>query len=91
MQSRKVKHDIKISVIAKFNYHTCLFKTFQNSRIESCIFKIRINTLGLIRNGTIEFSPFLIFSRDSNLGKSYTAFLFQHLLSLLEFKSDKSE
>jgi len=50
------------------------------------IIKIKINELGSIRNSEIEFSPLMIFSGESSVGKSYTAFLVYHFTSL--FKND---
>lgn len=46
--------------------------------------KIKINDLGLIKNSIIEFKPFLIFSGESSVGKSYTAFLIYHLTTLFK-------
>lgn len=48
-------------------------------------FKIEIEELGKIRNSEFEFKPFLIFSGESNSGKSYTAFLIYHLIRLFEY------
>lgn len=44
--------------------------------------KVRINKLGEITNSDMELSEFMIFSGDSGLGKSYTAFL-SHYVHLL--------
>ncbi len=41
-----------------------------------------IKKLGAITNSTIEFKPFMIFSGDSSLGKSYSAFLSYYFISL---------
>ncbi len=41
--------------------------------------KILINQLGRIRNAEIELKPFMVFTGDSGLGKSYTAFLIDHV------------
>jgi predicted ATPase len=46
--------------------------------------KIKINELGVIKNSEVEFKPFLIFSGESSVGKSYTAFLFYHLTTLFK-------
>lgn len=41
--------------------------------------KIHIKQLGRIRDAVIELRPFMIFTGDSGLGKSYTAFLIDHV------------
>lgn len=41
--------------------------------------KILINQLGRVHNAEIEVKPFMVFTGDSGLGKSYTAFLVDHL------------
>ncbi len=46
--------------------------------------KIKINELGVIKDSEVEFKPFLIFSGESSVGKSYTAFLIYHLTSLFK-------
>ncbi|OFX23899.1 MAG: hypothetical protein A2033_15800 [Bacteroidetes bacterium GWA2_31_9] len=45
-------------------------------------FKIKINSLGPIRDSEIEFSPFMIFTGESNTGKSYSAFLVYYVLKM---------
>jgi hypothetical protein len=47
--------------------------------------KILINQLGRIRNAEIELKPFMVFTGDSGLGKSYTAFLVDHVLNVIAF------
>lgn len=41
--------------------------------------RILINRLGRIRGAEIEVKPFMVFTGDSGLGKSYTAFLVDHV------------
>ncbi len=41
-----------------------------------------IKKLGAIRDSKVEFKPFMIFSGNSSMGKSYTAFLVYYLTSL---------
>ena len=53
--------------------------------------KFKINELGLIRDSEIDFNQFMIFSGDSNVGKSYTAFLVYHFTSLFEHNGDRLE
>ncbi|MDR0894937.1 MAG: AAA family ATPase [Prevotellaceae bacterium] len=50
--------------------------------------RIIINQLGPIRNSVLELKPFMVFSGESGLGKSYAAFLV-HYLYLLCTKSDR--
>lgn len=45
--------------------------------------KILINKLGRIRNEEIEVKPFMVFTGDSGLGKSYTAFLVDYLNNVI--------
>ncbi|MDE5791672.1 MAG: AAA family ATPase [Muribaculaceae bacterium] len=45
--------------------------------------KIKINRLGAIRNSEIEVCPFLIFTGESGLGKSYAAFLAHYVFAIL--------
>ena len=45
--------------------------------------KILINKLGRIRNAEIEVKPFMVFTGDSGLGKSYTAFLVDYLHNVI--------
>lgn len=45
--------------------------------------KILINKLGGIRNAEIEVKPFMVFTGDSGLGKSYTAFLIDYLYNVI--------
>lgn len=45
--------------------------------------KFKINKLGPITNSEFEFKPFMIFSGDSSLGKSYSAFLTYYLTNLI--------
>ena len=45
--------------------------------------KILINHLGGIRNAEIEVKPFMVFTGDSGLGKSYTAFLIDYLFNVI--------
>ena len=45
--------------------------------------KILINKLGRIRNADIEVKPFMVFTGDSGLGKSYTAFLVDYLYNVI--------
>ena len=47
-------------------------------RIRNMI-RILINRLGRIRGAEIEVKPFMVFTGDSGLGKSYTAFLVDHV------------
>jgi hypothetical protein len=47
----------------------------------SVIFEIE--KLGAIRNSSFELSPFMVFSGESGLGKSYTAFLVHYLYILV--------
>ena len=44
---------------------------------------IYINELGRIRDAEIEVKPMLVFTGDSGLGKSYTAFLIDHLYKVI--------
>lgn len=46
-------------------------------------FKIKINSLGPIKDSEIEFSPFMIFTGESNTGKSYSAFLVYYVIKML--------
>ena len=48
--------------------------------------KILIKGLGRIRNAEIELKPFMVFTGDSGLGKSYTAFLVDHVHQCLAGK-----
>ncbi len=48
--------------------------------------QIKINKLGPISNSSIEIKPFMIFSGNSGLGKSYTAFLVHYIKAVLNFK-----
>ncbi|MFV0312593.1 MAG: AAA family ATPase [Dysgonomonas sp.] len=43
---------------------------------------IEINKLGAIENSSIELKPFMIFSGESGLGKSYSAFLIHYIYLL---------
>ena len=58
--------------------------------------RVIIDKLGPIRNSEIEFKPFLVYTGESGLGKSYTALLWYNLLTamtserLSEFVSMKS-
>lgn len=45
--------------------------------------KIYINELGRIRDAIIDVKPMMVFTGDSGLGKSYTAFLIYHAYSVL--------
>lgn len=45
--------------------------------------KIYINELGRIRDAVIDVKPMMVFTGDSGLGKSYTAFLIYHVYSVL--------
>lgn len=45
--------------------------------------KILINELGPIKDSELDFTPFMLFTGKSGLGKSYTAFLPYYFLSLL--------
>lgn len=45
--------------------------------------KILIHKLGRIRNAEIEIKPFMVFTGDSGLGKSYTAFLIDYLYNVI--------
>ena len=45
--------------------------------------KIHINQLGRIRDAEIELKPFMVFTGDSGLGKSYTAFLIDHVHNVI--------
>ena len=45
--------------------------------------KIYINELGRIRDAVINVKPMMVFTGDSGLGKSYTAFLIYHVYSVL--------
>ncbi len=47
------------------------------------MFKIYINELGRIRDAIIDVKPMMVFTGDSGLGKSYTAFLIYHAFSVL--------
>lgn len=47
------------------------------------MFKIYINELGRIRDAVIDVKPMMVFTGDSGLGKSYTAFLIYHVYSVL--------
>ncbi|MDQ1265637.1 MAG: hypothetical protein QG635_788, partial [Bacteroidota bacterium] len=49
--------------------------------------KIKIVELGPIRDSEIEFHPFLLFTGESNTGKSYTALLIYSIVKLLETKT----
>ncbi|KAA6303088.1 MAG: hypothetical protein EZS26_000691 [Candidatus Ordinivivax streblomastigis] len=51
------------------------------SNQNSVIFEIE--KLGAIRNSSFELSPFMVFSGESGLGKSYTAFLVHYLYVLI--------
>lgn len=44
--------------------------------------KIHINELGPVKNTVLTFKPFMLFTGESGLGKSYTAFLPYYLASL---------
>lgn len=46
-------------------------------------FKIQIKNLGPVKDSEIEFSPFMIFTGESNTGKSYTAFLVYYFLKFI--------
>lgn len=48
--------------------------------------KILINKLGRVRDAEIEVKPFMVFTGDSGLGKSYTAFLVDHVHQCLDGK-----
>lgn len=45
--------------------------------------KILINKLGRIRNAEVVIKPFMVFTGDSGLGKSYTAFLIDYLYNVI--------
>lgn len=45
--------------------------------------KIYINDLGAIRNSEIELKPFMLYTGDSGLGKSYTSFVVHYLYKTL--------
>ena len=45
--------------------------------------KILVNKLGRIRDTEIEVRPFMVFTGDSGLGKSYTAFLVDYLYNVI--------
>ena len=45
--------------------------------------KILINKLGRIRNAEMVIKPFMVFTGDSGLGKSYTAFLIDYLYNVI--------
>lgn len=47
------------------------------------MFKIYINELGRIRDAIIDVKSMMVFTGDSGLGKSYTAFLIDHVYSIL--------
>ena len=49
--------------------------------MKTILFNIR--ELGAVRNSTFELRPFMIFSGESGLGKSYVAFLVHYLYKLL--------
>lgn len=57
--------------------------------------KVLINKLGPIENSEMLFKPFMVFTGDSGVGKSYTAMLWYHLVSsfstarLLNFVNQK--
>lgn len=57
--------------------------------------KFKINKLGPIVNSEIEFKPFMIFTGNSSMGKSYSSFLIYYLMNYLtsskisEFVSEK--
>ena len=58
--------------------------------------KIHIHKFGPIRDKIVEFAPFLIFTGNSNLGKSYVNYIFHYLIySIVEnmrsFLSEKGE
>lgn len=42
---------------------------------------VHINELGPIRNSDVTLKPLMVFTGDSGLGKSYTAFLFYHFIT----------
>ncbi len=50
------------------------------------IIKFEIEELGPIRNSVIDFKPFLLFSGESNTGKSYTAMAIYYLFYMLDKK-----
>lgn len=43
--------------------------------------KVTINKLGPIENSEMQFKPFMVFTGNSGVGKSYTAMLWYHLIS----------
>ena len=43
--------------------------------------RVIIDKLGPIQNSEIEFKPFLVYTGESGLGKSYTALLWYNLLT----------
>ena len=43
----------------------------------------QIKKLGAVRDSKIELRPFMVFSGESGLGKSYVAFLVHYLYTLL--------
>lgn len=45
--------------------------------------KIYIDKFGPIENAVVEFAPLVVFSGDSNLGKSYTNYLFYYIIRSL--------
>lgn len=45
--------------------------------------KIYINELGRIRDAIIDVKPLMVFTGDSGLGKSYTAFLIDHVYNII--------
>lgn len=45
--------------------------------------QFKIHKLGALRDTSFEYKPFMVFSGDSGLGKSYAAFLSYYFLSLL--------
>lgn len=47
----------------------------------------QINSLGPVKDSEVEFHPLMVFTGESGLGKSYTAFLFYYLM--MSFNSER--
>ena len=55
----------------------------RRQHIATDMIKILVNKLGRIRDAEIEVKPFMVFTGDSGLGKSYTAFLVDYLYNVI--------
>ena len=59
------------------------FVSLQSNISPHKMINIYINELGRIHDAEIDVKPMMVFTGDSGLGKSYTAFLIDHVYNIL--------